>query len=55
MYEELINSEEISRTYESKNFFIVFPNFYKNKKIYIHLILKNITLKMKLNQILLIY
>ena len=32
MYEELINSEEISRTYESKNFFIVFPNFYKIKK-----------------------
>ena len=34
MYEELINSEEISRTYESKNFFIVFPNFYKIKNIY---------------------
>ena len=29
MYEELINSEEISRTYESKNFFIVFQIFIK--------------------------
>ena len=29
MYEELINSEEINRTYESKNFFLVFSNIYR--------------------------